>query len=439
MDQLTIGLLGFLVFLALALLSVPIAYAMTIVGLGGMLIVYPIDAAFKFIPTGLFTYTSNFTLSALPLFILMGTLAFYADLGKDAYDAAKAWFGRVPGGLGVATVYSSAIFGACSGSSLSAVAVFSKIAVPEMVRAGYNKKMALGVVASAGCLDVLIPPSILMVFYGIITETSVGQLLIAGIMPGILTAVLMATGVMIFCKIYPDTAPISLDLDTSWQAKWQTLKRLWAAAALFISVLGAIYTGFATPDEAAAVGVVGSLLLVYIRGNLTWERIKFSFIDSAKVTAMIFLLLGAGYIFSTFLSTTGVVSTMTEWIKSMNLSFFMLMAGIVVLYLVLGCFLDAISMMVLTMPVLAPLVTAFDMSLVWFGVVVVVMMAIGTITPPLGLNCFVMKGALGDEYELKDIFAGSLPFVILMLFTVALLIVYPEICLWLPELMKSMR
>ncbi len=150
MDQLTIGLLGFAIFLVLSLLRVPIAYGMAIVGLGGMLVVYPIDAAFKFIPTGLFTYTSNFNLSALPLFILMGTLAFYADLGKDAYDAAKAWFGRVPGGLGVATVYSSAIFGACSGSSLSAVAVFSKIAVPEMVRAGYNKKMALGVVASAG-------------------------------------------------------------------------------------------------------------------------------------------------------------------------------------------------------------------------------------------------------------------------------------------------
>ena len=439
MDQLTIGLLGFAIFLVLSLLRVPIAYGMAIVGLGGMLVVYPIDAAFKFIPTGLFTYTSNFTLSALPLFILMGTLAFYADLGKDAYDAAKAWFGRVPGGLGVATVYSSAIFGACSGSSLSAVAVFSKIAVPEMVRAGYNKKMALGVVASAGCLDVLIPPSILMVFYGIITETSVGQLLIAGIMPGILTAVLMATAVMITCKLYPETAPITTDLDTSWPTRWKTLKSLWAAAVLFISVLGAIYTGFATPDEAAAVGVVGALLLVYIRGNLTWERVTYSFIDSAKVTAMIFLLLGAGYIFSTFLSTTGVVSTMTGWIKSLDLSFFALMVGIVILYLFLGCFLDAISMMVLTMPVLAPLITDFDMSLVWFGVVVVVMMAIGTITPPLGLNCFVMKGALGDDYELKDIFAGSLPFVFLMLITVALMVIFPDICLWLPELMKSMR
>lgn len=439
MDQLTIGILGFFVFLALSFLRVPIAYAMCIVGLGGMLIVYPIDAAFKFIPTGIFTYTSNFTLASLPLFILMGTLAFYADLGKDAYDAAKAWFGRVPGGLGVATVYSSAVFGACSGSSLSSVAVFSKIAVPEMIRANYSKKLALGVVASSACLDVLIPPSILMVFYGILTETSVGQLLIAGVVPGIVTAVVMATGVLLYCKLNPSAAPITKDLDTSWKAKFSTLKNLWAAAALFVSVLGAIYTGFTTPDEAAAVGVAGALLLVYIRGNLTWERVTHSFIDSAKVSAMIFLLLGSGFIFSTFLSTTGVVSSMTDWIKNLNLSFYVLMVGIVVLYLILGCFLDAVSMMVLTMPILAPLMLDYNMSLVWFGVVVVVMMSIGSITPPLGLNCFVMKGALGDGYELNDIFAGCLPFVLLMLGTVALFVAFPQISLWLPELMKSMR
>lgn len=437
MDQLTIGMLGFIVFLVLSLLRVPIAYAMSIVGVGGMMVVYPIETAFKFIPTGIFTYTSNFTLSALPLFILMGTLAYYADLGKDAFDAAKAWFGRVPGGLGVATVYSSAVFGACSGSSLSAVAVFSKIAVPEMVQANYSKKLALGVVASAACLDVLIPPSILMVFYGILTETSVGQLLMAGVMPGILTAVLMATGVMIYCKIYPETAPITPELDTSFKAKITSLKNLWAAAALFITVLGSIYTGFTTPDEAAAVGVLGALVLVYIRGNLTWECVKFSFIDAAKVSAMIFLLLGSGFIFSTFLSTTGVVSSMTDWIKGLNLNFYVLMAGIVLLYLFLGCFLDAVSMMVLTMPVLAPLMADYNMSLVWFGVVVVVMMSIGTITPPLGLNCFVMKGALGDGYELSDIFAGCLPFVVLMLATVGLLIAFPQISLWLPVLMKS--
>jgi C4-dicarboxylate transporter DctM subunit len=180
-------------------------------------------------------------------------------------------------------------------------------------------------------------------------------------------------------------------------------------------------------------------LLVWIRGNLTWERLRFSFIDSAKVTAMIFMLLGAGYIFATFLSTTGVVSTMTGWIKSMELSFWMLMVGIVLLYLFLGCFLDAISMMVLTMPILAPLITDAGMSLVWFGVVVAVMMAVGTITPPLGLNCFVMKGALGDSVKLSDIFAGSIPFVVLMVGVVALMTVFPEIVTWLPDLMKQMR
>ena len=439
MSPLVLTLSIFGIMLVLMAIRIPIAVSMFAAGALGYVMQTGWSPFANFLNTAAFARFASYDLSVIPLFILMGTLAFYADLGKDAYDAAKAWFGRVPGGLGVATVYSSAIFGACSGSSLSAVAVFSKIAVPEMQRANYNPKLALGVVASAGCLDVLIPPSILMVFYGIITETSVGQLLIAGIMPGILTAVLMATGVTLYARMYPEAAPISSDLDTSWAAKLATLKRLWAAAILFTVVLGAIYTGIATPDEAAAVGVVGSLFLVWVRGNLTWERVRFSFIDSAKVTAMIFMLLGAGYIFATFLSTTGVVSTMTGWIKGMDLSFWALMVGIVVLYLFLGCFLDAISMMVLTMPILAPLITDAGMSLVWFGVVVVVMMAIGTITPPLGLNCFVMKGALGDSVKLSDIFAGSLPFVFLMLITVFLMTVFPEIVTWLPDLMKDMR
>lgn len=439
MDPIDIGLIGSAIFVLITFLRVPIAYGMFIVGLGGLMFVYPTDTAFQFLPTSLFSYTSNFTLAALPLFILMGHLAFHADIGRDAYDAAKAWVGRVPGGLGVGTVYSSAVFGACSGSSLSEVAVFSKIAVPEMMKAGYSPRLATGVVASAGCLGVLIPPSILLIFFGILTETSIGQLFIAGIVPGILYAIIMATALMVVCYLFPGLAPKSSNFDTSWIAKIRTFKNLWAALLLFLIVLGAIYTGWATPDEAAAVGVVGSLFIVWLRGRFSMVMLKASTIDSAKASAMIFLLLGGGSIFATFLSSTGVVGATTSFVIDLDIPFWALMVGIVVLYLFLGCFLDAISMMILTMPLLAPIIEAHDMSLVWFGVVVTMMMAVGAITPPLGLNCFVMKGALGDQVELKDIFIGSIPFVALMLLTVGLFIAFPDIVLWLPELMRSFR
>lgn len=439
MNPIDIGLIGSAIFILITFLRVPIAYGMFIVGLGGLMFVYPLGSAFQFLPTGLFSYTSSFTLAALPLFILMGQLAFYAEIGKDAYEAAKAFVGKVPGGLAVGTVYSSAIFGACSGSSLSEVAVFAKIAVPEMVRAGYSKRLAAGTVASAGCLGVLIPPSILMIFYGILTETSIGQLLIAGIVPGIFYAVLMATVLTIACRLYPAMAPRAADIDTSWKAKLEAIKKLWSAAVLFLIVLGAIYTGWATPDEAAAVGVVGSLLLMFVRGKFKLDLLKQATIESAKGSAMIFLLLGGGSIFATFLSSTGVVGASTSFVIGFDLPFWAVIGGIVMLYLVLGCFLDAISMMILTMPLVAPLIEAHNMSLVWFGVVVTMMMAIGAITPPLGLNCFVMKGALGDQVELRDIFMGAAPFIVLMLSTVVVLIVFPEMVLWLPELMRSFK
>ena len=439
MDPIYIGLIGSAVFILITFLRVPIAYGMFIVGIGGLSFVYPLSTAFEFLSTGLFSYTSSFTLAALPLFILMGQLAFQADIGKDAYGAAKAFVGKVPGGLAVGTVYSSAIFGSCSGSSLSEVAVFSKIAVPEMVNAGYSKRLAAGTVASAGCLGVLIPPSILLIFYGILTETSIGQLFIAGIVPGIFYAVLMATTLMVVCYFFPQLAPRANDVDTSWAAKVKAVKNLWSAALLFVIVLGVIYTGWATPDEAAAFGVVGSLFLVFLRGKFKLPLLKDATTECAKASAMIFLLLGGGSIFATFLSSTGVVGASTSFILGVDLPFWALMLGIVTLYLLLGCFLDAISMMILTMPLVAPLIEAHNMSLIWFGIVVTMMMAIGAITPPLGLNCFVMKGALGDQLEMRDIFLGSAPFVVLMLLTVAIFVIFPDLVLWLPDLMKSLR
>lgn len=437
MEPLTIGYVGFAAFVALICLRAPVAYAMAIVGTLGLFSVYDATAVFKFVPTEMFTHTSSFTLAALPLFLLMGYLAFYADLARDSYEAAKAWFGKVPGGLAVGTVYGCAIFGACSGSSLATCAVFSKISVPEMIRAGYNRKLSLGVVAAGGGLDVLIPPSIIMVIYGVMTETSIGKLLIAGILPGILYACVFAVAIATACWLKPELAPRIADVDTSWPAKWRSVKNLWAVTVLFVLVLGAIYAGWATPDEAAAVGVVGSIVLLIQRRRFSWAVVRGATIDSAKASAMIFLLLGTATIFAKFLSVTGVISTMTKAIMDLGLPFWALILALTLLYLILGCFLDAISMMILTLPLVAPLITAHGQSLIWFGVFITMMAAIGAVTPPLGLNCFVMKGALGDEVELNEIFLGAAPFVVLMIAIALIIAAFPELSLWLPNYMAG--
>ena len=435
MDPLNVGILGIILFLVLIFMRFPIAYALGIVGTAGLFYVYGPVTVFKFIPLEVYSHTSNFSLSALPLFLMMGYLAFFADLSKDSYDAARAWFGKVPGGLAVATVYACAIFGACSGSSLAECAVFSRISVPEMISRGYNKRLSLGVVAAAGGLDVLIPPSIVMVVYGVMTETSIGKLLIAGVLPGVLYAGVFAIAIIIFCYLKPSYAPSTSDVDTSWRARLVAVKNIWAVALLFGLVLGAIFTGWATPDEAAAVGVLGSLLLVIYRKKFTWGKLKEATVDSAKASAMIFLLLGTASIFAAFLSVTGVISSLTEWITEMKMPFWAVMTALIFLYLIMGCVLDVISMMVLTMPVVAPIIEAHGGDLIWFGVIISMIGVIGAITPPLGLNCYVMKAAMGDEVELNDIFAGALPFVILMLFITMILVIFPEISLWLPRQM----
>jgi tripartite ATP-independent transporter DctM subunit len=295
------------------------------------------------------------------------------------------------------------------------------------------------VVAAGAGLDVLIPPSIIMVIYGVMTETSIGQLLIAGILPGILFACILAAAISIFCWLKPAYAPKADSEDTSWEARIKAVKNVWAVGLLFGLVLGAIYAGWATPDEAAAVGVFGALLLVVYRRRFTWGKMKNAAIDSAKAAAMIFLLLGSASVFAAFLSVTGVISSITTWVTKMGFPFWAIILALTVLYLILGCFLDSISMMILTMPMVAPLIQAHGRSLVWFGVYVTMMVVVGLITPPLGLSCYVMKSAMGDSVNLNEIFAGAAPFVILMLITTTILVIFPEISTWLPNMMLAKR
>jgi len=434
MDPFWLGIVGTGAVLVLITLRVPIAFALAGIGTLGLIIIYGLEPASIYIPRQLYSYIGKFTFTAVPLFLLMGYFAFHAGLTTEAYDASRAWVGRLPGGLALTTVAGCALFAASAGSSLAECAAMSKIAVPEMRKSGYSVRLATGVVASAGGMAVVIPPSIIMIIYGVITETSIGELLIAGILPGILYFGIFSLAIIIYAYLRPSSAPQESNVDTSWKARRASLKKVWGIAALFTLVIGGIYGGLVTPTEAAALGAAGALGLAYLKRKLDRTTFKTSIAETLKASAMIFLLLGGASIFTTFLSVTGVISSATTFLISMDLPPTMILLALFVLYVVLGMFLDPISMMILTLPIVMPIITAQDLSMIWFGVIMCMLAEIGCITPPMGLNVYVMKGALGKSVDLNDIFAGALPFVLLMILIVVILYIFPEIALWLPSL-----
>jgi tripartite ATP-independent transporter DctM subunit len=432
MDPFWLGILGIVITMILIIFRFPIAFVLAGVGMIGMMLTSGIETSMMFIPRQLYSYISHFTFTAVPLFLLMGYFAFYAGLTVEAYDAARAWAGRLPGGLALTTVGGCALFAASAGSSLAECAAMAKIAVPEMRRSGYSDRLATGVVASAGGMAVVIPPSIIMIIYGVITETSIGELLIAGILPGILYFGVFAVAIVIFAYLRPASAPRETNVDTSWKARRASIKKIWGIMALFGLVIGGIYGGLVTPTEAAALGAMGAIILALFRKKVNWENSKTALSETVKATAMIFLLLGGASIFTLFLSSSGVIASTTSALVGLDISPHMLLLALFVLYIILGMFLDSISMMILTMPLIVPILNAQNLSIVWFGVIMCMIVEIGCITPPMGLNVYVMKGALGKSVDLNDIFAGALPFVVLEIFIVLILYWFPQIALWLP-------
>jgi tripartite ATP-independent transporter DctM subunit len=416
---------------------VPIAYALAGIGLFGLFYIYGSTDIRVYLAVQLFSHISKFTFTAVPLFLLMGYLAFNAGLTKDAYDAASAWVGKLPGNVALTTVTGCAFFAACAGSSLAECAAMSKIAVPEMRRIGYSMRLATGVVASAGCLAVLIPPSIIMVIFGVITETSIGELLLAGLLPGLLYFAVFALGILLFSYLKPSSAPRQDNLDTSWKAKKASIRKVGGIMSLFLLIVVGIYSGFVTPTEAAGLGAAGAIVVSVAKRRFEWQSFRDAVIDTMKGTAVIFLLLGSASIFTIFMSVTGVIQSATSYLISLEMSPHLLLLFILALYIILGMFLDSISMMILTIPLVLPIIQDQGYSIIWFGVMITMMVEIGCITPPMGLNVYVIKGALGDQVELTDIFMGSLPFVLLQFLIVYLLYAFPGISLWLPSLMLN--
>ncbi len=440
-----LGFLGLLAMLGLVAIRVPIAFCMATVGFVGMIIAvgWPegrdfdfdrgFDAAWAYISFEPFSFIANFPIVAVPLFLLMGYVAFHAGFTQDIYYAARVWLSRLYGGLAMASVAGCAMFAAVSGSSLATAAAMGKLAVPEMLRYKYDKGLAAGVVAASGTLGSLIPPSILMILYGIFTEESIGQLLMAGLIPGVMSAAIYMAMIYVRARLNPEIGPRAETV--AWIDRIIALKGTWSIIALFSIVMGGIYLGIVTPTEAAAAGAAGALILGFLAGRLNRKNTWAALVETVRQCANIFALVLGAKIFVGFIALTGVANVVTLWAGTLDMPPIMIMLMLSLVFIVLGTFMDPLGMMLLTLPVVTPVIQDLGYDLVWFGVIMIKFLEIGLITPPVGLNCFILKGVVGDSIPLETIFKGILWFLLMDVFTLALLIAFPEISLWLPSLL----
>ena len=436
MSKLAIALIGLLALIGLIAIRTPVAFALALVGFSGLLLMGGQGLALTFVGGDLYSAVASFSLTAVPLFLLMGHFAYHAGLTRAAFEAARIWLSRLPGGLAMATVLACSIFGAASGSGIAAAAALGRITVPEMLRYGYDKGLATGTIASAATLAVLIPPSVVMIIYAVFTEQSVGRLFIAGIIPGIVSALLYMVMLYVRVRLKPDLAP-SIDYRATWGEHLRAFSQVWGIGLLFVLVIGGIYTGFVTAAEAGALGAFGALVLMALARRLKWDTFRESVVSTARTTGMIFLLFVAATVFTRFVALSGVPQVLSGLIIDIGAPPVVLLIALCVLYIFLGMFLDSISMMLLTLPVLLPILIDLDVNLIWFGVLIVKVVEIGAITPPFGVTVYVIKGVVGDQVRLEEIFRGVGWFLVMDLVMLALLIAFPAISLWLPDTMMG--
>jgi tripartite ATP-independent transporter DctM subunit len=427
------GIIGIAVMFALLMLGVPIAFAMAITGAIGLWILEgpgPALAHSLLIP---WDEGRSFVFVTIPLFVLMGQLVFHTGLATDLYGAVRTWIGKVPGGMAITSVVACAGFGAVTGSSIATVATMGAIVMPEMRRYKYNPRLATGALAASGTLGILIPPSVIFIFYGVMTETSIGALFIAGIIPGILTAAMFSIIILVRCMITPSLGPPGPG--ATWAERWSSTAGLVPIMALFALVIGGIYAGVFTPTEAAGIGCAGVLVTAAARRSLSRPAMSRALEETALISAMIFAIIVGGYMFARFLAVTGTTQWMVDVLVGMNLGRVLFLVLLVVLYILLGAMLDVFGMLVLTIPFVMPVVLELGIDPIWFGVFAVVMAELALVTPPIGANVFVMRRT-APEVPMGEIFMGVLPFVVGELIVVALLIAFPEIALWLPGQME---
>lgn len=432
MDPFLVGIIGIAVLIILLFSGISIAAAMAVVGFAGFGILIGFEPALGLLKTVPYTTFAEHSLSVIPLFILMGSFALAAGMSEDLFNAVYKWIGHWRGGVAQATIVGCACFAAISGSSLATAATLGAIALPEMKKYKYDDGLATGAVAAGGSVGILIPPSVILIIYGIITEQSIGKLFLAGFIPGIMETVFYIFTIWYLTYFKPHHGPRGPK--TSGREKLKALKKTWEVVFLFIVVIGGIYRGVFTPTEAAGVGAFGTFFFALVKGRLTWQNFKESLVNTTRTTGMLFFIILGAMLFGYFLSVTRLPADLAGSVSELAVNRYIILAIILIVTVALGCIMDSMAIVLLTIPVFYPMIIGLGFDPIWFGILVVRVTEMGLITPPVGLNVFIIRGISG--VPIGTIFRGVFPHLIADALQVIVLIIFPQISLFLPSLMK---
>lgn len=437
MNPTLIGISGIVLMIAIFMTRMPVAYVMAMVGFLGFSIMSSVNGSLNLLAKDFYEIFSSYDLTTVPLFILMGQLAFNSGISGKVYASAYKFLGDTKGGLAIATVSACTAFGAVCGSSAATAATMATVGLPEMRKFGYADELAAGSVASGGGIGMIMPPSVVLIVYGILTEQSIGRLFMAGILPALLVTVLFIITIMIWCHFMPEQGARGESF--SWKEKIKSLSGMGETLFVFALVMGGLFYGLFTPTEAAAVGVMGMLLVSVVRRQLSWQRFVDALYETLKTSCMVMMLVAGATVFGKFLAVTRIPYDIATWIGSFDLPPILILGMVVLVYFIGGCFMDSLALVMLTVPIFFPLVLGLGYDPIWFGIIIVMVTEMGVITPPVGINVYVVygvaRGLPGGGMALESIFKGIAPFMVATLIGTVILAIFPQIILYLPNLM----
>ena len=437
MNPTVAGIIGIALMVLIFMSRIPVAYVMAMVGFVGFSLMISLKGGLNLLAKDYYDNFSSYGLSTVPLFILMGQLAFNAGISSRLYDTAYKFLGSTRGGLAIASVSACTAFGAVCGSSAATAATMATVGLPEMKRFNYADELAAGSVASGGGLGMIMPPSVVLIVYGVLTEQSIGKLFVAGILPALLVTVLFIIAIMIWCAFTPEQGPRGEKF--SWKERIKSLRGMGETLLVFALVMGGLFLGWFTPTEAAAIGVCGVLAVTLLRRQLTWASFVDALYETLKTSCMVLMLVGGAVIFGKFLAVTRIPYNIASWIGGFDLPPLMILGMVVLVYFIGGCFMDSLALVMLTVPIFYPLVIGLGYDPIWFGIIIVMVTEMGVITPPVGINVYVVygvaRGLPGGGMELESIFKGIAPFMLAVLVGTIILAIFPQIILLLPNMM----